>query len=1193
MNLDGESITIEETPPGRFPEWLFSHIANQALDPRPVSEGGYSKILVLYPNEESKREIMARLSDIGFAFDRTLHHTLDSLKSSLMNDLRLPRKIALDPSFHRILHDYCAMKASKLFFPLINPLPNMAWGPGKTLALSQLHSFLSEEQAVESWKGPGINSFTEILREIEGKIGGTHPDFLTSRIINGLEGGITPFTLLDIDGIIMLDHAPSMTRSNTNLLSSLSRIKPIHQLTYPGSYRLGHHGAQIQDTYPITRTDDLPWWVPRHRISKDKEDPELERILVNSEDQSFEAAIKIAKSVMDEDSKSTVMIIDPAFEENQAKWKKMSNNIGIPSTGTKQPITSSPIGHWIHELANLGSGPNAFSMERLRLIALQDSLNPFSAHSDINSEGSISPIPDIELLANIARSEHILGGQGALRRWLEALSRTPRITDNAESRESTHWWLLSLACSLSPLLEDSDRKILSDEKLTRGCLSSQNLKVTTPPSDGDEWLQTIIKSLDLTLQEAILDGNTLPPSSIVSTIINEHSKLRYLQDSMDQKPPKGGQDWVVEISSILRDSPLPLQSSGINSRLNILPPEAALGCSSDLVILTNLSSSSWNLKSPKMPFIGETERHKFGLLRPDTPIRDARHHLRHIVNCGERIILIDPSIEKSSPLASPVEELLHMCKDPISFKGTHDDYPGPRDQRQADGRRIREMLPPNKIPLNPSSVTIPLDRELQRDRERRQPKKADEAGYLKPENRNRIIQFDYEDLIRKTPKGTEKPRYAQTWPVIGALSENGKKTATIDPRPFSPSPTGAEVSDERHGFSSGTNQTVGRWSPSRLQEWARCPRRGWMTKGLRIRDEEIQSEDLDPRTQGDLLHQIHHDLICDILSMEERKERDISEALEGEAPINLSTSEIPPEELMKRALGSLDKLAPWLERADGVSTYRLRMLTGMPRDEWRSWLASPKDTPLGGRIGELILSELKLSDSMPIAIEWDISDGKPEGTQISLEPSDTSPHQVELPPIYVNGFIDRVDLIPFDEDATVWVDQDGSEEIAPIRVSSRKDWKPRRRVIIRDLKTSEDKPADRNKKGLLEELQLAIYARAWEVCHPGDLVVGAGISTIGHETSHFLEASPNYFPEATNISVGEISSLTESLHRFPDESNEPTSDPFRAWLSQRLSVSLGVSKGAQEGRVHPTPSKSSCRYCPVSSICEVKTEDDY
>ena len=540
--MNGGRVSIEETPPGTFPEWLFSHIVNQALDPRPVSEGGYSKILVLYPNEESKREIMARLSDIGFAFDRTLHHTLDSLKSSLMNDLRLPRKIALDPAFDKILHDYCAMKASKLFFPLINPLPNMAWGPGKTLALSQLHSFLSEEQALESWKGPGINSFTQILREIEGRIGGTHPDFLPSRIINGIKGGTTPFTLLDIDGIVMLDHAPSLTKSNTQLLRELSQIKPIHQLTYPGSYRLGHHGAQIQDTYPITKTDDLPWWIPRHRISKDKKDPELERVLVNSEDQSFEAAIKIAKSVMEKDSNSTVMIVDPALEDNQAKWKRMSHNIGIPSTGIKQPITSSPIGHWIHELANLGSGPNAFSMERLRLIALQDTLNPFSVHPDIQVEASISPIPDIELLANIARSEHILGGQGALRRWLEALSRTSSTTDNAESRESTHWWLLSLACSLYPILEESDRKILSEEKLTRGCLSSQTLKVSAPPLDGDEWLQNIIKGLDLNLQEEFLDGNTLPPSSIVNAILNEHSKLRYLQDSMGQKPPIMGQD---------------------------------------------------------------------------------------------------------------------------------------------------------------------------------------------------------------------------------------------------------------------------------------------------------------------------------------------------------------------------------------------------------------------------------------------------------------------------------------------------------------------------------------------------------------------------------------------------------------------------------------------------------------------------
>ncbi|HII33737.1 MAG TPA: hypothetical protein HA308_02420, partial [Candidatus Thalassarchaeaceae archaeon] len=82
MNSYGDSVTIEETPVGMVPEWLIEHMVNQAIDPRPRSNGGASKILILYSNEESRRESMTRLSDIGFAFDRTLHHTLESLKSS-------------------------------------------------------------------------------------------------------------------------------------------------------------------------------------------------------------------------------------------------------------------------------------------------------------------------------------------------------------------------------------------------------------------------------------------------------------------------------------------------------------------------------------------------------------------------------------------------------------------------------------------------------------------------------------------------------------------------------------------------------------------------------------------------------------------------------------------------------------------------------------------------------------------------------------------------------------------------------------------------------------------------------------------------------------------------------------------------------------------------------------------------------
>ena len=106
MKSNEDSITIEETPVGTIPNWLFDHFVNQAIDPRPISNGGPSKILTIYANENSRRQQMSMLSDIGFAFDRTLHHTLESLKSSLMADLRIPRKISLGPSFDSVSYTH-------------------------------------------------------------------------------------------------------------------------------------------------------------------------------------------------------------------------------------------------------------------------------------------------------------------------------------------------------------------------------------------------------------------------------------------------------------------------------------------------------------------------------------------------------------------------------------------------------------------------------------------------------------------------------------------------------------------------------------------------------------------------------------------------------------------------------------------------------------------------------------------------------------------------------------------------------------------------------------------------------------------------------------------------------------------------------------------------------------------------------
>ncbi len=240
----------------------------------------------------------------------------------------------------------------------------------------------------------------------------------------------------------------------------------------------------------------------------------------------------------------------------------------------------------------------------------------------------------------------------------------------------------------------------------------------------------------------------------------------------------------------------------------------------------------------------------------------------------------------------------------------------------------------------------------------------------------------------------------------------------------------------------------------------------------------------------------------------------------------------------------------------------------------------------------MVTAECSLEGTIPIATEWEALSFNSAGVEISIPAKITSPGKQKLPPLRLRGQIDRVDLLPFDAEMKVLVDESGSNSIAPLRLAG-SDWKPRRLIIIRDIKTSEGDPLKRHKVGLLEELQLALYARAWEVAHPGDLVVATGISVIGHNTDHLLEVSNHLATNSKSRNFGNTKKQqTPSRYRFPDEDAESKSDPFRAWLAQRLSSALAAAARAAEGRVHPTPSKDACKFCPVTSVCNVRHKGD-
>ena len=1193
MSTVSESLTIEEISPGAIPEWLFDQLVNQAIDPRPLSIGGPSKILIIYPNEESRRETMSRISDLGFAFDSNFHHTMKSLKTALLEDLRLPRRISTDPSFEVVLHKACTEAAADLSFPLINPLPEMSWGQGKTKSLSELHAFLSLEDSLDSWEGPGISSFSSVLHDLERRLGGIHPDFVCTRILEKLINSGTPFTLKEVDGIMLLDHPPSFPKSHTKLLLALSKFRPLYQLTNSGSFRLGHHGFQLLDNKAIGSSSEIPAWVPKHDIVLSKQPAEFERIMLKAEDHAFVASISIIKEELEANENSRVIIVDPSLEKSISKWSRLLRNSGFPIQEREIPLVSTPVGFWLHELCNTGHGTDSFSMESIRSLSIQESITPFEISIEHPTISEIIPVADPNLLSNLARSEHVLGGRGALSRWLETLMIPPISDDIGQAKESTQWWLLSLASSMKPLLRREDREALDNPDFFVGCHTGEKLPIQRPPEDADEWIISTANRLISDEKLSTFSGDSIPPVVVIQRVLSEHSSLRSLQSILGQISQKHGSEWVQEVSHLIRS--LTLSTSPMNtSRLRVMTPQNALGCSSDLLIMANISSSSWKLKVPKLAFLGERERHSNNLLGPEGPIMDARHYLRHILHCSHRVVILDPSIDSSSPAAAPIREITAEHKEDSLVYSYDETKPlGPRDERQLEGIQLRNMKPPERPPINPHSISIPLDVELQRDREARQPTRSGSDGYLSPTDSIRIISVDPSDFSRKVPEGYEAPREASRWPLVGAITQSGKKTPTIDPRPLRLAPSGSTASDARHGHIEGPEQDVSVWSASRLQEWTRCPRRGWLASGLRAREDEKQSEDLDQRTHGDLMHDIHYDILCKVLEMEMGEERNIDDAIKGKTPISIARSEVPDELLMKIALESLDTRARWIERTDAVSTHWRKTLSGMNKTEWRDWLSNPIKTPLSGRIGSMIHSELKLGDAMPIAIEWDISGSNNLGTEIFLPPHLSSPDMDKLPSIQIRGWIDRVDLIPHDESGTIWIDESGSETVAPIRIHGT-DWKPRRLIAIRDLKTSIAKTSEeRHETGLLDELQLAIYARAWEVCHPGDLVVGAGISLFGHDSEHALEVSQGFIGSTTNLEIGTKTEICSNLHRFPDEKEGSKSDPFRAWLAQRLSVALRTARSASLGRVHPTPSKSSCRYCPVSSICDVRMEDDF
>ncbi len=1220
FQFDESNISIEHIRPGlNLPKWLFDYQLKLAKWNNFKDENN-RRIMIIYANEESRKQALRELNKIGkIPLDSSLHLTIPRLIDLFHSDLRLPKLINKDGILFEIIHLNCARTASKNGFPLLHPNNKIEWSRGKTKTLNQLHERICEEDLPNPWEDdPGIIEFENILQKVEKQMSGTHPNLRIKKIIDIFKKNteVELFSLRDVDGIIIQDLSPTLSPAKLKLLQLVSNYKPIHQLCNSGSFRLGEHGAYLADVEVCKTIKSIPEWVPKHELESNHEKSKIYHLGLFNSSQLGEAIHNILYEYLNgNQSAKNLMLVDTRTKEKRGNWNRLFESLGIKLNSDANNESAFAGLSWLEELMKLGQGPDAWACSKLKMVLDQNKYlftdNYISSEVHVTYDDYL-PIADYDLLEETARTFHILGGSNSLNDWLYALSAekfdNPFIEQETQRkrREQTQWWLLSIANFLYPLLSESDRDVLNKKDYYVGCNSNSVLPRFRFVDTGDKWLSMVIKKLNWDKWMDSKDSN----SSIIAIqrLISLHSNLRDLQLSAGFNPPLSGEKWIEETSELLNS----ITISDINisdSAVRILTPENALGCNAEIVIFIGLSNDDWDLSTPPFPWLDSGKLKEAGLLNLDEKIRAARHNFNHILSSGKEIFLIDPTMDSKTYPSTPFaewysrtddiennlpdwfinekkswilqknknKEIFTFIPEKIVLTGTsfHTSYTGStlRSVKQSDGILRRKYR--IKVPLlNPEAPFLIYENELLKDRIKREPLGYDiKEDYLDwSERLNFVSNFNLKLIPpKKLPSRILPPRNFINWPVIGKKINSFHSTVSIDPRPLEVQPSGIEILDKRSGHSDFIKfRKEMLWSTSKLNKWIQCPRRGWLESELHLSKDNLIDEDLDFRTRGITLHESFAELICMKLNLSMGKQR------QNLSPKNLCQLGTPIENLMSDFIKILSPKTPWIWRNDAMAVHRRKDFIGMSLLEFEKWWEDecPPITPIG-RLGQMLISEFSINDSVNIAFEWKIDENKPVSIELPDENNTTR--------ISLRGWIDRVDLVPFENGE--FCDESGDKSVAPIFVNS---WKPRRLILIRDIKSvegpSKDRVGEKHLKGIFEDIQLALYARAWEIANPGDQVIGVGISEVGDFTKHYLEIDPEYKLILDSKNLGIITNLTKDMYRIPNEGVPANSNSFRAWLFWKIKIALKASKFVDEGFVHPTPGEF-CNHCSVKSIC--------
>ena len=1232
-------VTTEYAPAGNgLPSWL-----SDALHaPEPLN------VMIVHPNELHRQQTLESLHDAAAQVHPQHHLTLNRLIRLLHTDLRLPVLLDNDTSNFMALHARCEAAANDAHFPFLHTPGVGSWTMAKTKRIQRLHSELLNLRQPFAWENdPGASIYHRLALEHQEEAGGTLPSLVLSGVVEALrEAAEAPFHISDIDGLLLLNTAPDYTELEQDLLLSLSRFCPVHQVLSPGSFRLGYHGAYLVDEDPCT-TDKLPSWVPPHEVWTPSGDSwrtsvgeTLEaahtRITVDERRHVVPATIALVKAFKHR-ADGRVLIVDGDVQQRRETWSKALSEIGLSWGGGTSALDQQPLYNAVIRAASLGQGMTAWSLSSLQSLFVSATL-PFHASmfSDLihPSQEDWAPRIHPEVLEEISRQFHVLGGPGAMARWLGVLSQaSPSFTDRRpeekrQALEETQWWMACLLHAWAPLLPEEDQHLLNITQ--QGCSTGDELPLPAQPTDGMAWLVWLLSCMDY----EVLNERRAPYDLGLGTLQTLMEGLTTMVTDMRNLSlpvPTHGRRFVELLEHIGASSAVRTLRPQ-TSNVNVVTPEDALGCQAELIVLAGLDVDSWTMRTAVVPWLDAQARVELGMFQSDLAVRRGRHHLRHLLNAAPHVVVFDSTPEEGGGPSAPLAEWLSdvrrsnqwdEMRHPPTFLPetmvygddeerrfdwviresghgswmTPSEYvtastsEGPRkvrhgssgaDKRQQLGMDLQRSLSYEPLINHSPSVFDSFEASLHNDRQRRQPNHRQLAKQATFSWDNRQHLASTEAVVLRPTRASLKVVGAQApqWPHLGHRPA-GTVSLSVDPRPLPPySMQELTLSHRFGGMGVPYHRDV--WSPSRIETWLKCPRQAWVKQILLAgEDEGAEAEDVDMRTRGQVIHQAEASvLVGHGVPMG-------GEMTDGIQPLHLGPMG-QGQAGWDTVLGFLQRDVAWLGRHNAVSVHRTRDLVDATPEEWQAFQDGELVLPPNGRLARLLAADLDLTSASPVAVEWIPASETERSVHITSHPEGEGGFRLF-------GYVDRVDVVSLTTAQRAFLTEKGILGDTSFDTPFPLDGTPRtaqRLVVIRDLKTVNGPPAKkaglRHMQCLFEDLQLALYARAWEVLHPNDRVVGVGASEIGEYTTHYVELESDLEALDESLSLGEITRVFPN--HFPTQlGEEGTTTPFRRWMLERILVAERAVGSAGQGHINPTPGKH-CQYCPIAHSCAASTE---